>query len=227
MVVDQKKSMRWGPLTGVVFVVMLIVSFFITSTPDSSASGASVITYYSAQSNKRAANITSVLIDLSVVFGLFFFGYLRDRLRHSDIGERLAPIAFGGAVIFATGGLLTSGTTLALTDVPKKLTPAAAQALNILSNDLFDTVLVIGISVLTLATGIIILRSRLLPVWIGWLSIVIGVVAIAGPLGFFALPATAIWILILCAYFSLVKPTVARSQPEPEPTRPESHAPGA
>ena len=92
-------------------------------TPDSNASGAKVIAYFVKHSNKRAANISAVLTDLAVVFGLFFFGYLRDRLRRTEVGSRLAPIAFGGAVIFAAGGLLTSGTTIALTDVPKDLTP--------------------------------------------------------------------------------------------------------
>jgi hypothetical protein len=55
-------------------------------------------------------------------------------------------------------------------------------------------------SQVTLATGLILLRSKMLPAWIGWLSIVIGVVGVAGPLGFFAFLASGIWILIRC-YF--------------------------
>jgi hypothetical protein len=41
----------------------------------------------------------------------------------------------------------------------------------------------------------------LLPTWLGWLSIVIAVVGMAGPLGFFAFLASGIWILILCGFF--------------------------
>ena len=58
----------------------------------------------------------------------------------------------------------------------------------------------IGVAVLTLATGLIILRSKILPVWIGWLSLVIALVGVAGPLGFFAFLASGIWILILCFF---------------------------
>ena len=45
--------------------------------------------------------------------------------------------------------------------------------------------------------GFIILRTRILPVWLAWVSFVLGVVALAGPLGFFSLPAMGVWILIV------------------------------
>lgn len=185
----------FGPLCGVAFVVLLAITFFIGSSPNSNASGAKVIAYYTKHGT--AAKVSVVLTDLAVVAGLFFFGYLRDRLRRTDIGLRLAPVAFGGAVLFGAGGCLVSGTTLALSDVPKDLTPAAAQALNVVSNDMPFLMVLVGVSVLTLATGIVILRSRFLPLWVGWLSLVIGVVALLGPLGFFAFLASGIWILIL------------------------------
>jgi Domain of unknown function (DUF4386) len=201
MVVAARRAM-WGPITGVVFVVLLVASFFVnSSTPSSSDSGAKVIAYYLKQSNKRSANISALIIDISVVVGLFFFGYLRARLRDTDIGARLAPVAFAGAVIFAISGLGAAGTTFSLTDTPKHLAPDAAQALNLLNQDLFFPTLTIGIAVLALATGIIIVKSKMLPRWLGWLSIVIGVVGMAGPFGFFAFLAAPIWFLILCGFF--------------------------
>jgi hypothetical protein len=113
----------WGPTTGVVFVVLLVASsFFDSSSPSSGDGGNKVVAYYLKHSNKRNANIPALLIDLSVVVGLFFFGYLRDRLRQTDVGERFAPIAFGGAVIFAVGGVGNAGATFALTDSPKETT---------------------------------------------------------------------------------------------------------
>lgn len=207
---------KWGPVTGVAFVVLLAVSFFLVSTPSSNASGQKVIAFYVKQSNKRATNISSLLIDIGVVVGLFFFGYLRDRLRRSELGVRLAPVAFGGAVLFAAGGLVAAGTNFALTDVPKDLTPAAAQALNLISNDLAFPLICVGISVLALASAIVFLKSKMVPTWFGWLSVVIGIVALAGPIGFFALPAIGIWILILSYLFY--------SRPDTTPAAPASAA---
>jgi hypothetical protein len=222
MVSDQTRPQRWGPLTGLAFVVILVVSFLIVSTPGSGDSGAKVIAWYSNSANKRAANISSLLIDLAIVFGLFFFGYLRDRLRNIGPGQRLAPVMFGGAVMFAAGGLLASGTTFALTDVPKKLTPASAQALNVVSNDLPFPLITIGVAVLTFATGLVIVRSRTLPVWVGWLSLVIGVVGVLGPIGFFAFLATGIWILILC--YLLYREETAKAQPRIDLAQPVPQA---
>lgn len=223
--VQARRPQRWGPLSGVAFVVILVVSFFLASTPGSGDSGAKVIAWYANSSNKRAADIQTLLADVAVVFGLFFFGYLRDLMRATDLGRRLAPVMFGGAVVFAGGGLLSSGATWALTDVPKKLTPAAAQALNLVSNDLSGPLITIGVSVLTLASGIVFLKTRMLPQWVGWLSLVIGVAGVLGPIGFFAFMATGIWILILC--YLLYRQEMAGVPPQVDLTEPSVQLPAA
>jgi hypothetical protein len=53
----------------------------------------------------------------------------------------------------------------------------------------------------TLATGIVILRSHTLPRWLGWLSILIAIIGVAGPIGFIAVIASGLWVLILAGYF--------------------------
>jgi hypothetical protein len=68
------------------------------------------------------------------VFGLFFYSYLSDHIRRAENSARLAIAAFGGAVLFAVGGALGAGTQFALADVPGRLSPAAAQALNLLQH---------------------------------------------------------------------------------------------
>lgn len=195
---QQSKAERWGPLCGVGFVVLIIVSFVVVwSSPMSNASGAKVVSWYSNSGHRRDAYISVILADIGVVAGLFFYGYLRERLQETDLGKRLAPIAFGGAVIFAVGGLIGSGTTLALADVPKHLSPSSAQALNVLNNDLFAAALAIGVSILSLASSIVFLKSKMVPTWFGWFGVLIAVAGVAGPLGFFAFMAEGLWVLIL------------------------------
>jgi MFS family permease len=191
---------RWGPVCGVLFVVFLVVSFFIVSTPNTNKSPQYILNYYINSSHKRALGISTVLADIAVVFGIFWFGYLRERFGRTDVGSRLSPIFLAGAIIFASGGLVFSGAQFALLDQPKHMLPATAQTLNFLQSDIGAAAITVGVSIIMWAAGFIILRTRVLPVWLAWVSFVLGVVALAGPIGFFAFLATGIWILIV-AFF--------------------------
>jgi hypothetical protein len=190
-------SDRWSrfvPLTGVIFVALLVTTnVLFGSAPESGDSAAKVIAFY--QAHRTRTEISSYLTGLSLFFGLFFYACLRDYLRRAKAGERLAATAFGGAVLFAVGGGLSAGLQFALADVPSKLSPAAAQALNLLENDMTVFALTAGIALLLMASGIAILRTRLLPVWLGWIAIVIAVVGLT-PVGFFAFLAAGLWTLV-------------------------------
>jgi hypothetical protein len=184
------------PLLGVIFVALVVVSISLTaSNPDSSTSGVGVIAYFRAH---RAQQITAAVLTLvAIPTGLFFFGLLRTYLSRSRAVRPIAAIGFAGAILFAAGGCLAAGMQLTLSDVPDRLAPAAAQALNVLNNDLNAVLVMGGISALQFGYGIAILRTKLLPEWLGWVSIAFGVLALAGPIGFFALPATGLWILVV------------------------------
>jgi hypothetical protein len=191
---------RWGPISGVLFVVLLAASFFVVSTPNTNKSPQYILNWYSSNSHKTELHVSTVLADIAVVFGLFWFGYLRDRLGRTDVGARLSPVLLAGAIVLAGGGLVFSGTQIALADEPKKMLPATAQTLNFLNSDIGGAAIVVGVSIIMWAAGFIIFRTRTLPRWLAWFSFVLAVVALAGPIGFFAFLATAIWILIV-AFF--------------------------
>ncbi len=188
---------RWGPVTGVAFVVLLVVSFLITSPPDTNKTPAYILAWYNVKSHQTHLKVSLLLADIAIVFGIFWFGYLRDRWGRTDLGARLSPIMLVGAGIFATGGLIFSGAEIALFDEPKKMLPATAQTLNFLQSDIGAAAVVIGVSILMWAAGFIILKTRILPVWLAWVSFVLAVVALAGPAGFFAFMAMGIWILVV------------------------------
>jgi hypothetical protein len=194
---EPQHGARWGPICGVLFVVLLVASFFVVSTPNTNKSPQYILNWYSSNTHKTQLHVSTVIADIAVVFGLFWFGYLRNRFGRTDFGAQLSPTLLAGAVIFAGGGLVFSGTQLALADEPKKMLPATAQTLNFLTSDLGAGGLVVGVSVIMWAAGLIIYKTRILPRWLAWVSFVVGVVALAGPIGFFAFMATGIWILIV------------------------------
>lgn len=68
------------------------------------------------------------------------------------------------------------GCDFALNASPGSLSPDAAQALNVLALRLVFPV-VVGGFVFGLAAGVAVLRSHLLPAWLGWAAIVLGVLA--------------------------------------------------
>ncbi len=189
------RSGRLAPLTGVVFVALLIAAnSIVETTPDSNASAAKVISFYNAHSTKIA--VAAYLTGVSLFVGLFFYAILRDRLREHGAAKGLANTAFGGAVLFAVGGGLAAGTELALAEAPSGLNPGAAQALNLLENNLAQFALGAGIAVLLFAAGLAILRTRMLPAWLGAVALVIAIAALT-PAAFGAFLATGLWTLVV------------------------------
>ena len=182
---------RLAPLAGAAFAVLFTVGFLTSGeTPDTKATGEEVISHY-ADSGKTFFTILVLLI--GAVLFVFFAGVLRDALRAGG-REWLATVAFGGGLLYALGLAVFAMSQIALTDAADLGQPQVAQALNIFDNDNFFPA-VLGFSVLLLATGWHTLQSGVLPRWLGWASVVLGVLAVAGPAGFVVFLVFPIWVL--------------------------------
>ena len=190
---------RFVPLAGVVFTVLFVIAFLVIGdTPDTDASGAEVISHYD-DTGQVFVGILALLF--GAVFFLFFAGILRSRLRTAG-PEWLASVVFGGAVTFTVGLGLFATSQIALIDASDLGQPEVAQALNIIDNDNFFPV-AIGLAVVLLATAWHVLASRALPVWLGWVSLALGVLALAGPAGFFAFLLFPIWVAVVAVMLFL------------------------
>jgi hypothetical protein len=97
--------------------------------------------------------------------------------------------------VLGVGVLSFAGFTFTLADGADHLTPDAAQAINALNSDFFFP-LAAGLSTLLLATGISGVRTQVLPAWLSWIAIVLGIAAIT-PAGFFAFTAFGLWVLVV------------------------------
>ncbi|HZT84121.1 MAG TPA: hypothetical protein VE984_01715 [Gaiellaceae bacterium] len=204
------KWSRWAPLCGVVFVGCLVVSFALSgNSPGVKASGEKVIGFYTAHRGaQQGAGFVGVY---GLVFFLFFAAAFRDYLRRArpETGA-LAALSFGGAIVMAVGGGILTSVQIALSDGPSALSPGAAQALNVLSNDVFVP-LIAGASVFMIANGLVTLRHGVLPGWLGWVALLIGVVALT-PVGFIGFLATLGWVLVVSV---LIVVREARAKPAP------------
>jgi len=173
---------RFAPLAGVVFTVLFAVGFLTSGeTPDSDATGEEVIKHYD-DSGKILLSV--LLLLFAAVLFMFFAGVLR---RHLVAGgpEWLASVVFGGAVVYVVGLALFAASQFALTEAADAKQPAVAQALNVIDQNNFAPS-VIGLAVVLLASAWHVLAARSLPVWLGWVALVLGVLSLAGPAGFIA-----------------------------------------
>ena len=93
------------------------------------------------------------------------------------------------------GGAIFTSLDVALIDARNHITPQAAQAINVLSNDFFFP-FEIGLIVFALCTGLAIIASGALPKWLGWVMVVIGIVAFT-PVGFFGFFVVLLWSVIV------------------------------
>jgi hypothetical protein len=187
---------KLAPLTGVVFFALLLVSFFIgNNSLKGSSTGAKILAHYVAHRN--SVRVSGLLTVLAVFVGVIFFGLLRNYLRQHEASRGLTATAFGGVLLFAASGGLSAGTDFALTDSPSHLAPAAAQALNLISMDMTFGLSTAGLAILFFAFGLAIVKSTLLPTWLGWVAFPLALSALVVPIGFIAFVGSGVWTLIV------------------------------
>jgi hypothetical protein len=185
---------RYAPLTGVAFVVLLILAIVIGgSTPDNNDSLRKIVNFW--HDNKSAQQWSALVGAWAIVFFVWFAATVRSVLRRLEEGpSRLSAISFGGALIGATGLLsslsLSFGAADSVNDVPGEVT----RTLTVLSNEFFFPIAA-GYGLFFLAAGILAVGTRALPAWLGWPAVVIGIVCLT-PVGFFALLLGLVWTFV-------------------------------
>jgi len=184
---------RFAPFTGFAFVVLLLLGIFSSKTsPNAQASGARVIAFYMA--HKSGQETSDLLLGFAMMFFLCFIASLYGLLRRAEAAQTLALLGLIGAALFSAGLTLFAGIDYSLAYASHTLTPSAAQALNVIENQLFLP-LFVGAVVFGVATGLAVVRSGLLPAWLGWAVLVFGI-ASGTPAIFIGGIGLMIWALV-------------------------------
>jgi hypothetical protein len=187
---------RLAPLSGIAMVVLIIASFAITGeTPDIGDSATSVASWWN--DHRTEAQWGSLVLMWAAFFAVMFGAVIRSTLRRAgEAAERVAAVAMTGWTMFAIGALAFAGFNFAAADASDhaNVDPVAIQALSILGDDFFP-ILAIGLAVAMLSTGVGTLRHGILPKWLGWVAVAIGLSALT-PAGWFGFMATGIWAII-------------------------------
>jgi len=194
---------RWAVLGGVAYVVCFVVGVILVfnGAPDSSSAPGKIIAYYADSGHRDRINIGWVVTGLGVFFFLWFLSALRRsvRLLEGDDGFLTGLTTVGGAIYASltlaaiavdTGIRTMSDDTYHHTVYPGLIHAAddAGWVLHASGG--------VGLGTMIIAASLAALRARAVPTWAGWLSIVVGILALA-LIVFFPWFLAAIWILIV------------------------------
>ncbi|HEX2466713.1 MAG TPA: DUF4386 family protein [Solirubrobacterales bacterium] len=204
-----------APLTGVLFIVLAVVGFAVAGEPPDTDEGTqAIVDFYS--DNEGSVVAGSIIQGLAAVAFLFFAGVLRTVLREGP-GARgtLAAISFAGAVVFATGVAIDGTINLALAEEvdTEGFDPVAMQAmLGLWNNDWLP--FAVGVLTFMLASGLAILRTGVLPSWLGWAAVAIAILA-GTPIGFVAFFGSALFVLVVSVMLAMRERAATKGTPPP------------
>ena len=183
------------PLTGVGFVVVAIIGFIVGGEPkDASHPATEIADWYI--DNKDSVEVGAFIGVAATVLLVFFGAYLRNVLRVAAGGDdMLSLVSFIGIVVVAVGFAIDATISIALAERADDIDPIAVQSLQALWDNDFVPI-ALGVLLFLWATGISVVRSGALPKWIGWIMILLGIVALT-PIGFASFIGTAVLILVI------------------------------
>jgi hypothetical protein len=197
-----RNSREWlVPLTGVAFFVILIVSFIIQGEPPDADEPANEIAEWYID-NEDSAQIGAIVGAIAAIFLVFFGAYLRKVLAAAEGANPMLPIlALIGTTIVGIGGAIDSTILFATSAAADDIPPESVQTLQALWDNDFVPIL-LGAAVFLWSVGLSVVRTGALPKWLGWVAIVLGVIAVT-PIGFAAVIGAAIWIVIASILLSV------------------------
>jgi hypothetical protein len=194
----------WSSLSGLVFVVLVVVGSLLLFDGPSDSSPAKMAAWYGSSSNRAHVNIGWVLTGLGLFALIWFVAALRERIRMSEQaapeeGTFLSTIVLIGGTVYiavAMAGIALADGIKTMSDdtyhhqVYSGLIHAAGDASYIILAGSG-----IAMASMIFAIALAIFAYGLLPRWVGWFGVVAGVAAICS-LFFFTMIVWLLWIAV-------------------------------
>jgi hypothetical protein len=192
--------MRWErlhPLAGVVAVVLFVVGIILAEAdrPDDDTPE-NLLAWFQADADMILAG--EVVFVIGVPFLIWFFGSLRVAFMAAEgATAHLTAIAYGSGLL-ASLSLLLQAAPMAQGALDEgDLSAESAQTLVLLNSAFFGAV-EFSLVPMFVAAGLLALRTRVLPIWLGWVSLAIAVLLLIIPIGWAGVVwAFPLWTLIV------------------------------
>jgi hypothetical protein len=205
---DDSKWERWGALGGILFVILVVVAGFLPGSPPKTSDSAPEIAKFVADKGDEI-RCAGYLSALAAVPFFWWLGSLWRMLRRAEGGmPRLTVMATLGGVFAATIGAIGAIVLAVLPIAGRRgLGVEGMRTFYILATNVGLTTL-FGIAILVGASSVVILRSHVLPVVLGWFGVLVFFLALIGgwetvstnetvwALTFVAFIAATLWVLV-------------------------------
>jgi hypothetical protein len=180
----ERHELRWGGFAGLAFVVLALLGRFLPGNPPTVGDSDSTITSWIAD-NRSMLLLSSLMwaaaAGLIIWFAAAFAEAMRERAERSDVHlALLAGSVLVGGAIFVNAGLTAAtafgvagrdaGITLMLYDLSAVMT----------------TMIGFAAALPLAAAGLGVLRTHVMPNWLGYLALLAAVVSFLGAFGVFA-----------------------------------------
>ena len=181
---------RYSPLAAIGTVILWAAGIFTVESGDtpSEANAQEAVAYF--EDDRTTIYVGSMLIMAGALLLIWFVSTLREAIvARAPQSIRLGSVVFGGglaAAIFAMGLPAAQIGGAFAGEEPGELEPGAAQALYFATDGLFVATMY-SAALLVLATAVAIFRTRVFPVWLGWISVPLGIWLLIAPIGWLAL----------------------------------------
>ena len=193
---------RWAALSGAVYVLLFVVGTIVlfSGAPDSDASPAKVIAWYSDSSHRDQVNAGWILIGLSIFFFFWFLAAVRRSVSAGDRGGLLTSVVGIGGTVYAALALAAVAVnqgirTMSDDTFQHRVYPDLIHAANDVGYVMHATGAA-GLSAMIIAMSYAFMSRGTWPSWAGWLGIVVGVLTLAAIL-FFTQWVMLLWILVV------------------------------
>jgi hypothetical protein len=180
----ERHELRWGGFAGLAFVVLALLGRFLPGNPPAVSESESTITTW--LTDNRGMILTSALMwaaaaGLVIWFASAFAEAMRERDERSDVHMALlaGSVLVGGAIF--VNAALTAATAFGIDGRDAGLTMMMFEATAVMA-----TMIGFAATLPLAAAGIGVLRTHLMPNWLGYLALLAAVVTFAGAFGVFA-----------------------------------------
>lgn len=172
----QRHELRWGGYAGLGFIVLSVVAGFLPGTPPRVTATTSTITSYVTSGQTRmllAALLLAAAAGLVIWFTAAFAEAIRERDERSDVHMALLAggVLVGGAIFMsAVGSAVLAYRSDARADT---ITLALFQGTMVL-----NTMIGFAAALPLTAAGIGVMRTRLMPNWLGYVALAAAAVSV-------------------------------------------------
>ncbi len=178
-----KAAARWAPISGVLFVALWIVAFFLFGD-ESGESDGEIVSFY-ADSGNRTRQVAAYFVVLAAGLAfIWFLSILRGRMADAEgkVGSTTA-LAFGAGLVASVFWTLAAIFWMAISFAADDsdvfvVDPNTTRVVDNMGYAIWISGTTVALLVV-LATGLVGLRTGFLPKWLAWVSFVVALTMIA------------------------------------------------